>query len=409
MALNPRLLAAGAVAAVGVVVVAHPTGNDYETKLVMPSAAELPTGSPVWIKGHRVGQVKDLEVNHGKAIVTVSIDKAEAPLHEGTRARIEWVSAVGERVLTLYPGADTAPAIAEGSLVETPEAQVEVDQVLQTLDEPTRKRLAPLIAEAQATLRGHESNTQATLASAGQTAEALSAVLASVGRDGPAIRTLITQLRQVTDAARKHQSQLAGTIGSLNRTSDAVAAQQRALSETLAELPGALRTAHDTLATVPDASASTVKMLHDLGPAARRLPSVSANLAPALVDLRPTVAQLRPLLVAAVPLLQRTPGLLDAAHAVLPTTKSLLAGLSPAISFLRPYTPDGVGGLTNWGEAFAPYDGAGHTWAGLLAPGANDVDESLIVPPTSRPPNRTPAPGTAEHQPWTDATGSSLR
>lgn len=409
MALNPRLLAAGAVAVVAVGVIANPMDEGYEAQLVMPSAAELPKGSPVWIKGRPVGRVADVAANGGKAVVTVAIDEDQAPLHEGTRARIEWVSAVGERVLTLYPGADNAAEIADGSLVEVPTAQIEVDQLLQTLDEPTRAKLRPLIEGARATLEGHEADARETLAAAGPTARSLSKVLAAVGADGPAIRSLVTDLSQVTAAAGKHQAQLSSTVRHLTATTEAVAAEQQALSRTLAELPTTLATARKTLATVPDASDSTVEMLHDLRPAASRLPSVSANLAPALVDLRPTVAELRPLLEAAVPLLARTPGLLDSVHAVLPTVDDLLDGLAPAISFLRPYTPDGIGGLQNWGQAFAPYDGAGHTWAGLLAPGVNAVNESVVVPPTSRKPNRTPAPGSAERQPWTDATGSEIR
>jgi phospholipid/cholesterol/gamma-HCH transport system substrate-binding protein len=86
----------------------------------------------------------------------------------------------------------------------------------------------------------------------------------------------------------------------------------------------------------------------------------------------------------------------------------LLVGLSPAITFLRPYTPEAVGGLANWGQAFAPYDGAGHTWAGLLAPGINAFNETPVPLPSTRK-NPAPAPGAVVGQPWTDATGAEIR
>ena len=94
---------------------------------------------------------------------------------------------------------------------------------------------------------------------------------------------------------------------------------------------------------------------------------------------------------------------------MLPGAGTFLSNLQPVLDFLRPYTPDGIGGLTNWGQAYAAYDGSGHTWAGLLAPGVNAFNESPVPLPTSRQANRTPAPGTAENQPWTDATGSTIR
>jgi len=409
MVINRRWVAAGAVAAVVVGAATAHHSHGYQAKLVVTSAAELAPGSPVWINGRTVGHIDSLGINNGKAVVTVDLDKDSAPLHDGTTSRVEWVSAVGERVLTLYPGKTSNAEIPSGSMLRTPESQVEVDQVLQTLNGPTRARLNSVISEARSTLSGHESDTRQTLKTAGQAADALGNVLAAVGQDGPAIRTLITELSHVTASAAQHQTQIASTVQRLDAASSAVAGQQSALSQTLKALPGTLSQAQTTLAKVPDAANSTVNLLHDLQPATSQLPSVSANLAPLLRDVRPTVAQLRPLMFSAATLLRGTPGLLDTSHAVLPTTNDLLSGLAPAISFLRPYTPDGVGGLVNWGQAFAPYDGAGHTWAGLLAPGVEADNESTFVPPTSRGPNRTPAPGTAANQPWTDATGSTIR
>lgn len=409
MNLKRGWIAAGVVALIAVAVIVTTRSNDYEAKLVIPSAAELSSGSPVWINGRTVGQIKDLGINDGKAVVTVSLDKDVAPLHDGTTSRVEWVSAVGERVLTLYPGKSSNPEIPSGGYLRTSSKQVEVDQVLQTLDGPTRAKVSSLIAEARSTLSGHQRDTRRTIESAGDAAKALGQVLAEVGQDSPAIRTLVTQLRNVTSSAAKRQAAVAATVRRLDAATSSVSTEQRAVSRTLKALPGTLSTAKHTLAKVPGAASSTVALLHDLRPATSKLPGVSANLAPLLRDVRPTVAQLRPLMYSAATLLRGTPGLLDTSHGVLPSTDDLLEGLSPAISFLRPYTPDAVGGLTNWGQAFAPYDGAGHTWAGLLAPGVNADNESTFVPPTSRPPNRRPAPGTAGGQPWTDATGSTIR
>lgn len=383
-------------------------GDDYEVDVVMPSAAQVSKRTPVWVNGHHAGQVTDLAVKDGKAVVTVAIDEDFAPLHAGTTSRVEWVSAVGERVLTVYPGPAENATIPEGSFVEAKSSQVEVDQVLQTVDAPTRKRLTSLFAELNDTVGGHEGDLKATIGGASSAVEALGEVLRAVGDDGPAIRSLVRQLSQLTGLASSRREDIARTVSNLNAISASVAAEQVALSSTLERLPGVLRTADRTLGKVPSAADPTVDLLQDLRPATERLPGVSADLAPTLVDLRPTVAELRPLLSAADRFLEQTPGLLDTSHQVLPVLTDLLDDLGPAISFLRPYTPEGVGGLHNWGQAFAPYDGAGHTWAGLLAPGSSDLNESLVPLPTARQ-NPAPPPGQPAGQPWTDATGSEIR
>ncbi|MCW2749043.1 MAG: Mammalian cell entry related domain protein [Aeromicrobium sp.] len=383
-------------------------GDSYRVKLVMPSAAQLSVRTPVWINGQQAGEVKSLAVKDGKAIVTISVKSDYGRLHDGTTSRVEWVSAIGERVLTVYPGAKKNAIIPSGSYLEAKSSQVEVDQVLATLDAPTRKRLTSLIAQLNSTVDGRELDLRATIRSASGTVDALGEVMKAVGQDGPAVRSLVTELSKMTALAASRHTAIASTVSNLDAATGAIADNQSALSKALAELPQTLKTANKTLGKVPAASRSTVDLLTDLRPAAHRLPGITADLAPTLVDLRPTVAELRPLLVSADSLLQQTPGLLDITNQVLPTINNLVGDLGPAISFLRPYTPEGVGGLDNWGQAFAPYDGAGHTWAGLLAPGTNAVDESPVPLPTARQ-NPAPPPGQPVGQPWTDATGSGIR
>jgi len=406
--LSPRWLAGGLVATVvaGALLVQEQDG--YDVQLVMPSAAQLSERTPVWIDGRQVGEITDLGIKDGKALVTISLDEDAAPLHTGTTTRVEWVSAVGERVLTVDPGPASNPEIPEGAYVEAASRQVEVDQVLAALDTKTRERLSSLIGRLQATVDGREAEVGDTIQQASGTVDALGDVLRAVGADGPAIRAIVKDLSALLDASADKRSQISASVTNLSTVASSVATEQEAISAMLKQLPSTIDTARTTLGKVPSASEETVGLLNDLEPSTQRLRSVSKNLAPVLVDLRPTVAELRPLLGAADQLLQQTPALLDSSHAVLPDLDAMLADLAPAIAFLRPYTPDGVGGLFNWGQAFAPYDGAGHTWAGLLAPGTNALNESLVPLPTARQ-NPEPYPGQAEGQPWIDATGSKVQ
>ncbi len=375
-------------------------------QLSIPSAAQLVVGSPVWVGGAKVGTVDALEARDGRAVATVALED-DSPIHEGTSARVEWKSVLGERVVSLTPGPETNPEIPDGGLIEVEASQIEVDQVLAALDEPTRQKLSGLFTQLANTTNGKEQDLRQTLATAGPAVAALGQVLQAVGSDGPAIRSLVTQLRELTTSVNQRRGEVQATVGDLSAFTNQVAARQEQLRAGLEQLPSTLDRTTATLGRVPAAADAVAPLLDDLRPATAGLPGVAADLGPVLSDLRPTVAELRPALTAVDQLLDYTPGLLDTSHDVLPPAQQALDALQPAAAFLRPYTPEVTGWLTNWNSQFAAYDSQGHMWTGLLAPGPAGVNESpALVPPLKKP--TAPPPGGAVNQPWTDANGSTI-
>lgn len=405
---NALIGAAVAVVAVAGVTVASGGADDYEVTLVMPSAAQLAKGSPVWIDGIEAGRVSSLDVRDGKAVVKAVVDEEYAPLHEGTTSRVEWKSALGERMLTLYPGPDDGSEIPDGGLIEAKSAQVEVDEILALLDKPTREHLRSLLGQLNKTVDGSEKDLQETIKSAGPALRSMGEVLAAIGSDGPAIKALVRQLNGLTGDLASRKDDVAGTVENLTVLSSRIAEEQEALSRSLEELPSTVRTATTTLGRLEPASDSTVPLLRDLEPSTARLGPVAKNLDPVLRELTPTLKDLRPLLSDARRLLGETPEMLDGSGAVLPSVESALTAYQPAISFLRPYTPELAGWLGNWGQNFAPYDSQGHVWAATLAPGTNAFNESLIRPPGAATSSK-PYPGEVVGQPWTDANGSEMK
>ncbi|GAB2962367.1 MCE family protein [Amycolatopsis acidiphila] len=398
------------VAALGIGGYLTASGTDrYSVDVVVPSAAQLLSGSPVWIDGRQVGSVDTLEVRDGKAVIHVGLSKDHAPLHDGTTSRIEWNSVIGERVLTLYPGPAGNAPIPDGGMFESQSSEAEIDEVLAALDPPTRARLSSLIGQLNDTSSGVEQELQATLQTAGPAVHALGSVLDGIGKDGPAIHDLVGQLDQLTAVAAQHGNDVSGTVRNLSALADSVAAEQAAVSQSLGELPGTLQAARGTLDKVPQAGGVTTPLLRDLDPATRKLPSVARNLSPVLQDLRPTVNELGPLLVDARQLLGKTPQLLDTAHDVLPPVQNVVQSYEPALAYLRPYTPELIGWLQNFGQSFAGYDSQGHFWAATLAPGTNTLDESVVPNLPGSYTDSRPAPGAVVGQPWTDAHGSGMK
>jgi phospholipid/cholesterol/gamma-HCH transport system substrate-binding protein len=294
-------------------------------------------------------------------------------------------------------------------MLDAASAQIEVDQVLATFDAPTRAKLDSLLGQLNATATGREQQLKQTLNTAGPSVEALGSLLAAVGRDGPAIRELLTELHQVTGPLAQHGAEVRSAVNRLTAFTGQLAPTQEALREGLKETPSTLDAAKGTLDMVPAASDATIPLLKDLRPATERLPSIARNLRPLMDDLRPTLHELNPTLRGLSDLLDRTPRFLDASHAFLPQVKNTIEGYREPVAFLRPYTPELMGFLTNWGDAFSGYDSQGHVWTGAVSPvGGSSVDES----PVSGLPSgivQSPAPGALISQPWTDADGHGMR
>lgn len=385
------------------------SGSGYRLKVVMPSAAQLLDGSPVWTNGEKVGVVSGIVTQDGQAIVTIDVDDRYAPLHTGTTTRVEWKSVLGERVVTLLPGPARNPIIPSGALYTADSSQVEADQVLAALDGPTRQKLASLVTDLNTTVKGREPDIRETLRSAGPTVRALGEVLAAVGRDGPSIRQLVTEMHQMAGGLAARQQQVSATVDHLTGFVGNLAPRQQQLADGLRELPPTLDSAKTTLDKLPAVTEATTPLLEDLRPATSRLPSVAENLRPVLHDLGPVLEDLRPTLRATAGVLRFAPELIDSTHHTLPKLETTFDRMGKPVDFLRPYTPELVGWLHTWGQDFASYDSQGHMWSvGLAQAGPATVNDLPgAVPPVGV--DQHPAPGSAVGQPWTDANGDGIR
>jgi phospholipid/cholesterol/gamma-HCH transport system substrate-binding protein len=128
-----------------------------------------------------------------------------------------------------------------------------------------------------------------------------------------------------------------------------------------------------------------------------------------LRDLQPTVAELRPTLAALDSLLGQTPGLLAALESVSPQLDTAGDDLAPVLSYLRPYTPEAAGWISNWASAAGNYDSRGHYLRVFVQEGGSSINQNPGVMPPGIVKKTTRLPGEAEGQTWIDAHGSELR
>jgi phospholipid/cholesterol/gamma-HCH transport system substrate-binding protein len=402
------VVVAGAAAALSAVLSSG--GSGYRVSVLLASADNMVTGGWVTMNGFQVGQVDSISVKDGKALVGLSLDDADAPLHDGAKVTVEWQALLGARLVEIHDGAKSNAVIPSGGMIAgTQSAPVNMDQVLNALDPATRAHLASLLTELDATVHGHETDANATLLTAGPALRSLGQVLTGLGTDGPAIHDLVVQLNSMVGTLSARDSDVRAIVDNLTRTVNATVSQRQALDATLRELPSTLDTATHTLGDVPGVADKAVPLLKDVQPATARLPEVSGNLAPVLRTLGPVVDQLAPTLTSAQALLRYTPGLLGAAQNTVPGLTTAAGYLQPVLNYLRPYTPELAGWLSAWAGNGSNYDGNGHFVRFYLQEGATTFGNNPGIVPPGAVYDPYPAPGANGGQPWTDAWGSGVR
>src|SRR5437588_6446502 len=122
--------------------------SSHQLQISFPSADGLVNGSDVLIAGSKIGYVSDVEPTQtDSALVTVSIEDAHWPLHQGLRADIRPKSLLGEKYVDLHDGSQGAPAYDLSKTLQAGPnaAPVELDQFINSLDAPTRSAVRVLL------------------------------------------------------------------------------------------------------------------------------------------------------------------------------------------------------------------------------------------------------------------------
>jgi phospholipid/cholesterol/gamma-HCH transport system substrate-binding protein len=370
---NTRVLAPlaliAAIVAIAVLVLTRSNGMTY--RLVFDNAGQLVGGDQVQVGGVAVGKIKGIELTaDNRALVTITVDRPLAPLHQGTTATIRAtsLSGVANRYIALAPGANNHSELPAGATLSTTATQgiVDIDQLFDTFDPGTRAALQQVVGGSATQVAGAERALNRSALYLSPAISSTDHVFAELIRDQNVFTNfLVSTSRAVTTIAAR-RDQLAGLVTNGDTAFGALAAQNNALARSLAALPATLQHGNAVFADLPPA-------LTDLG----KLVTVSKA---DTKTLAPFLAQLRPLLVQAVPtvhnlrlavdrpgasndlvdITRALPALEASLRTASPATVSALQGSAPVSSFIRPYTPDLVGWLRDFGQAAAYYDANGH-------------------------------------------------
>jgi phospholipid/cholesterol/gamma-HCH transport system substrate-binding protein len=133
-------------------------GSDYTVKVQFENAGQLVKGNQVQVGGRPIGTISDIRLtDDGMAEVELTIDELK-PLHEGTTAviRSTSLSGIANRFVSLDLGPQSSAEIESGGLIRPDKttSPVDLDQLFNTLDAPTRKGLQDIIQGSAAQYDG---------------------------------------------------------------------------------------------------------------------------------------------------------------------------------------------------------------------------------------------------------------
>jgi phospholipid/cholesterol/gamma-HCH transport system substrate-binding protein len=294
-------------------------GQSYYTvhaQFETAAAVTAGQGQAVTIAGVQVGQVGGVALEHGRAVVTMNIDKQYAPIYRDATVLLRPRTPLKDMYLALDPGDRSAGAIPAGGMISAAntDPDVDVSQILTSLDDDARNYLILLLADGAQALHDHGATGSAPSPAAVAALRGTLKRFEPLDRDTESFATLLAQrqanlrrvihnLNLVANALGGVEGQLASLISSSDANFAAIAANDAELQSTLSQFPATLQQTDTTFGEVKAFSAASATTLQALQPFARNLgPALRAS-QPLLKDTTPVIAhQLRPFSVAVTPL-----------------------------------------------------------------------------------------------------------
>lgn len=378
--------------------------ESYRMKVPFEDATGLVAGADVRIAGVDIGKVVATELDSETTRTVAEIDVSEefAPRPADTRAMLRGKSLLGEVYVELTPGSPDERALPDGGRLSAGRVQqrVQLADVLNTFDTPTRTALSTWLAGGGRALEGRGPSLNRLLAELEPFETSTGAVVEILRQEDRAMSGLIRDSGAMFSAFAERPGQLGALVRNSARAFRAIAARDAGLADTFRILPTFLTETRVTSARLGRFAEETTPLVDQLIPAARELAPVMADVEVVAPSLRRLMAGIGPLSAAArqgIPALER---LLDETAPALERGTPYLGELIPAVEYLDVYRREIAGLLGNVSaatQATLPATGGGESLHYLRSSVPISL-ESLAPLPFRFGSSRTnpyPKPGTA--------------
>ncbi|CAA9510587.1 MAG: hypothetical protein AVDCRST_MAG30-2458 [uncultured Solirubrobacteraceae bacterium] len=284
-------------------------------------------GQTIRVAGVRIGDIGDVTLKEGRAVVRMDIDQQYKRLvRTDARALLRPKTGLKDMFIDLEPGSDEAPVARKGWTIPISSTAPDVnpDEIFAALDADTRDYLRLLISGAGRGLEGRGPDLRDIFRRFEPTHRDLARVNSAVSTRRANLRRLVTSLSELNSELASKGDELAQLVDSSATVFRAFASEADGVSATVRELPSALRQTTETLGKVERFADVLRPTTAQLRPAVRALdpanravipfareatPQLRNSIRPFVREVRPLVRDLRPAsagLAEAMPNLTRT-------------------------------------------------------------------------------------------------------
>jgi phospholipid/cholesterol/gamma-HCH transport system substrate-binding protein len=211
-------------------------------------------GQTVRVSGVEVGEVGQVQLKNGVAIVQMDIDqKYKDLIHKDATLLARPRTGLQDMFIELTPGTKNSPIAPEGYTIPVSQTQPEVnpDEVLSALDSDTRSYLDLLVNGAGQGLRKNGGNELAgVLQRFEPTHRDLARLNGAVAQRGVALQQLVNSLQRLNTALAAKQAQIVSLVDASAKVFHAFAIENQPISRAVQDLPGTLRQTTVTLGKV---------------------------------------------------------------------------------------------------------------------------------------------------------------
>ena len=278
-------------------------GTDFyevETELSTAQAVVPGQGQTVNIAGVKVGEVGEVKLEDGHAVVTMQIRDKYKPIYKDATILLRPKTGLKDMILALDPGTESAGEVEEGGRIPVANTLPDVnpDEVLASLDGDTRAYLRILLNAGGTAFR--DENLEEGQQTASQDLRETFKRFEPTARDGEKftkglikrrrnIRRVIHNFQELSTALGDKDKQLASFVDSSNANFEAFAQEEGSLREALQLFPGTLSQTATTLQ-------HTNSLAKELGPTLEGLRPFARELAPSLRRQQPFLRDTTPII-----------------------------------------------------------------------------------------------------------------
>jgi phospholipid/cholesterol/gamma-HCH transport system substrate-binding protein len=279
---------------------------EIKAELENAQAVQPGQGQTVRVAGVKVGDIGEVELEDGRAVVTLQIERKYKDLiREDASALLRSKTGLKDMFLEIDPG-EGEPLEEKGRIQIANTAQdVDPDEILSVLDRDTRDYLRLLISGAGKGLNERGTDLREVFRRFGPLHRDLARVSTAIARRRNNLQRLIHNYGSLVTEVGRSDDEVARLVQQSRAVFESFAAEDQNISEFVARLPGTLRTTRQTLEKVDVLGQRMPPALNALVPAFRQLDVANREVLPLVREATPIIRnEIRPFARIAQPYLR---------------------------------------------------------------------------------------------------------